>query len=583
MAMRNVGYSLVAGILAACLQIVTSSASDVDYQPGPTYDRPAIEIGGGIANDGGSGDINVLAPLIFSEGKDLLFFGADAKFSGLDLNDTGDAVYNVGAYLGYRRAFDDNNGVMGFWAGFDHFNTEQDNDFTRVIAGMEYFGPHVIARANGFVPLDNTSGEWTQTVGGFTSTLDEKVPAGFDAELGLRLAVPMDTFLKPGEFRIFAGGYDFFGLDDGGGDVLGGRARAEFDLYPFDEHPDTRLSFQASYAYDKHSGDQYGAGIRLSIPLGMTNKIKAHGAKDEVVARLDSFGQDLFQPIRRNRENVSRIRVKSRTPAGGGGTGGVTLSKVCGGANGSLTLNNGLASTTITQGALLGTIDPTGSATALNLNLGIMVAPNGQTLSQLLASRPQSINTTLTFPASTVDFSTQTVRPAAAVRSTSLGTNQKMTSATVTINNNSCSLNVENEDIPIVSTGVTITNVCGGTNEPILLSGGLNAASLLQGSIVANVISQTGSSPVALDIASMIDENGKTLAQLLANSPPSIFTVLHFPASIVDFADATISIKPSNDTTPIGFNAGDLDVFKISMDVSANSCKLNFAFVAAKP
>ncbi len=417
--MRKLGWGFFAGLLAGTFGVSTALAADPDGQVGATYDRPAVEIGGSIADDGGAGEINVLMPLVFSEGKDLLFFGADAKFSGFDVNDTDDTVYNVGGYLGYRAALD-GGGVLGLWAGLDHFNTQLDNDFTRAIAGVEYFGPQVIVRANAFMPLDLTSGEWSVTSGGFITTYDEKIPSGFDAELGLRMAVSMGNFAKAGEFRIFAGGYDFIGLDDDGGNVLGGRARAELDLYPFDEHLDTRLSFNASYAYDKHSGDQYGAGVKLSIPLGVTNKVTSHGAKDDVVAELDSFGQDLFQPVRRNRDNVSRIRTKSRVPVdtGTGGVGGVTLSNVCGGASGSLALNSGLGAATIKQGALLGTIDPTGTATPLNLSLGSMVDGNGQTLTQLLASSPETINATLTFPDSTVNFATQVVQPATAVAAT---------------------------------------------------------------------------------------------------------------------------------------------------------------------
>jgi hypothetical protein len=533
--------------------LVTSGAHAADAEPrasASTYDRPAVEIGGGIANDGGSGDINVIAPLIFSEGNDLLFFGADAKFSGFDINDTDDTVYNVGAYLGYRALLDGGNGVLGLWAGVDYLNTEQSNEFARAIAGVEYFGPRVIARANAFVPLDSTSDAWSVTSGGFVTTYDEKVPSGFDAELGLRMAVPMDSFLKPGELRLFAGGYDFIGLDDDGGDVLGGRVRAELDLYPFNEHPDTRLSLEARYAYDKHAGDQYGAGIKLSIPLGVTNKITSHGAKDETVAELDSFGQDLFQPVRRNRENVSRVRQKSRVPVGtggtggAGGTGGVSLSNVCGGASGNLTLNAGLASTTIKQGAQIGTIDPSGAATPLNLSLGTMVDANGQTLTQLLAASPQTINTTLSFPASTVNFASQTVAPAAAVRSTSVAGDQKITSATVTINGNSCSVDVQSEVAPVAAPGLTLATICGGPSVPFKVtmiydvwSSGPATIDVNRGALIATIIP---SGQLFLDIGAMVDASGTTLTQLLASSPATLTTSLKFDrTNVVQFYHAT--------------------------------------------
>jgi hypothetical protein len=507
----RVCYALASSLAVALTAGVALAADTEPLTASATYDRPAIEIGGAIADDGGSGEISLMAPLVFSEGKDLLFFGADAKFSGLDINDTDDTVYNVGGYLGYRRLLDDGAGVLGLWAGLDTFNTAQSNEFARVIAGIEYFGPHVIARANGFVPLDHTSD--------ISATLEEYVPSGFDAELGLRMAVPMDSLAKAGEFRLFVGGYDFIGLADDGGDVLGGRARAELDLYPFDEHPDTRLSLEASYAYDKHSGDQYGAGVKLSIPLGVTNKITTHGAKDDVVAELDSFGQDLFQPIRRNRSNVSRIRTKDNAT---GGAGGVSLSNVCGGASGNLTLNG---SGTINQGAQIGTIDPAGTATPLNLTLANMVDASGKTLTQLLATSPATINTTLRF--SGVNFATQTVQPTPAVAATGSSANtQKITSASVTINGNSCSVNVETGQAPL-----TLANICGGVNELIPTTGASGPFAVngvprkfylgFRNRFVDDVVGSVRDDAF-FELEKLKNADGQTVAEVLASKPTSL-------------------------------------------------------------
>jgi hypothetical protein len=575
-------YGIRAFVGSLAVAFSAGSALAADSEPlasSATYDRPAIEIGGGIADDGGSGEINLLMPLVFSEGKDLLFFGADTKFSGFNINDSGDTVYNVGGYLGYRRLLDDGAGVLGLWAGVDYFNTNQSNEFARAIAGIEYFGPQVIARANGFVPFDSTSAEWSVTSGGFITTYDEKVPSGFDAELGLRMALPMESFAKPGEFRIFAGGYDFIGLADDGGNVLGGRARAELDLYLFDEHPDTRLSLEASYAYDKHSGDQYGAGLKLSIPLGVTNKVTSHGAKDDVVAELDSFGQDLFQPIRRNRSNASRVRTKSRTPVdtGTGGVGGVTLSNVCGGASGTLALNSGLGASTIKQGAQIGIIDPAGAAKPLNLTLAKMLAPDGQTLAQLLASSPQTIDTTLTFPTSTVNFATDTVEPSAAVASSGgAAADQKMVSTTVTINGNSCSINVQTETVQ--AAGFTMANICGGTKAAITLNPGMTATTLAQGALLGNIINfntNTDIGDLVLDISTMVDQNGKTLAQLLANAPQTISAVLNLPANLWDpLVSRVESLSPYVTSGGVPFGCTE-SVTAATLTVNGSTCSMN--------
>ncbi len=586
--MKSTSFSILksfAVLGGLAFPVGSSLAADTDSAPpSPTYDRPAIEIGGGISNDGGTGDVNFIVPMIFSDGKDLLFFGADVKFSGFDVNDTDDTVFNAGGYLGYRRLLDDGAGVFGLWAGVDYFNTNESNEFARAIAGVEYFGPSVIARANAFVPFDSTSAEWTVTSGGFINTYDEKVPSGFDAEVGLRMPVAMDSFVKPGEFRIFAGAYDFIGLDDNGGDVLGGRARAELDLYPFDAHPDTRLSFEAMYAYDKHSGDQYGAGVKLSIPLGVTNKVTSHGAKDDVVAELDSFGQDLFQPVRRNRENVSRVKLKDRQPVdtGTGGIGGVTMSNVCGGASGSLSLNSGLGATSIKQGSQIGIIDPTGAASPLNLSLGNMVDSSGKSLTQLLASKPQTINTTLSFPTSTVNFASQQVQPSAAVASTgSAATSQKIASATVTINGNSCSMNVETA-ASSTGTGISLSTVCGGPNASIPLNTGLVAASVKQGAILGNVITLgVNSGDLVFAPATMIDQNGSTLEQLLANQPQKLIALLTLPSNAWDPLESYIAplspYIPTAAVTPGCSRA----LSSIGLIVKNNVCSLNINFTEA--
>ncbi len=553
-----------------------------------TYDRPVVEVGGAIADDGGAGEINIIAPILFSEGRDLVFFGADAKFSGLDINHTDDTVYNVGGYIGYRRLLDDNGGVFGLWAGLDHFNTEQSNDFTRAIVGVEYFGSQVIARANAFVPLDSSSDEWSVTSGGFITTYDEKVPSGFDAELGLRMVVPMDRFVRPGELRVFAGGYDFIGLDDDGGDVFGGRGRVEFDLYPFEESPHTRLSFEASFAYDKHSGEQYSAGVKLSIPLGVTNKITTHGAKDETVAELDSFGQDLFQPIRRNRASVSRIRQKGRALVGGGGSGvaGFSLSSVCGGPSGSLTLNSGLASTTIKRGAFLGVIDPAGAATPLSLTLADMVAPDGKTLREMLASAPKTINTTLKFARTMVDFTTQSVRPSAAValRSRSLNS-QTIKDAVVTIEGNTCSLNLEVAALvpPLPGPTLTLDTICGGkaTNISLIgVNGALNSATVKQGDELAIINPAGSASPLLLDLANMVAPDGRTMSAILAGNPATLNSTFKFSATTVDFTNQTV--RPHANVALTSGATAEQTVMDAILSVNNSSCQLSLT-VAQTP
>ncbi len=570
---------LVLAALMAGFLLPRAQAAD-DDQGGiwaTTYDRPAVEIGGFIADDGGSGEFNLLAPLVFSEGRDLFFLGADAKVSGFDLNDTGDTVFNVGGYLGYRSVLDDH-GVLGLWAGLDHIRTEESNAFTRAIAGVEYFGPHMIARANAFIPLDSTSGEWTVTSGGFINTYDEKIPSGFDVEVGLRVPLAMNSLARPGEFRVFAGGYDFIGLDEDGGDVIGARARAELDLYPFEEMRDTRVSLEAGYAYDKHSGDQFSAGIKLAIPLGISNKIETSHGKDPDVVTLDSFGQDLFQPVRRNRDVVSRTRLKERRVAGAGTTGNFTLSRICGGSAGSLTLNAGLASNTIKQGALLGTIDPNGAATSLQLVLRDMVAPDGRTLEEILAPKPDVVRTTLKFATSTINFATQTVRPSAAVALASLAPKgQTITDATVTIDGNTCSLNLSVQ--PALAQGLTLASICGGKSSTISLNGGLVSSSIKQNARIGTIDPGGAATALNLDIARMVAPNGKTLGELLTPKPASLSSTFKFAS--VDFG--TQSVQPAAAVALTSSLATQQTIKDATLTVNSRSCSLNLEIEETVP
>ena len=268
---------------------------------------PGVEIGGFVTDDGGAGEVNVIVPLARRSPAELFFLGADGEFTG----DHG--AYDVGTYLGYRAIVGD--GVLGAWAGADRIETSLDNDFHRFIAGAEYYGSRLILRANGFVPLDDQSDPWSVKTGTIVTTFSEEVPSGLDAEAGLRFALPaVSASLKPSELRAFAGVYDYFGLDADGSDVVGGRGRLELDLYPFAQSPDTRLSFEVAYAYDDVNDDQVRGGVRLSIPLTSAEPSEHHGSlKDDPASASPAAvgSQDLFEPVRRNRETVSRVRTLS--------------------------------------------------------------------------------------------------------------------------------------------------------------------------------------------------------------------------------------------------------------------------------
>lgn len=456
---------------------VSSTARADQYsalEKAPTYAMPGVEISGFITDDGGSGEINAILPLSMPTSHQLFFIGADGKLFDGGL---GGSVYNAGAYLGYRERMGD--AVLGAWMGADTLQTRYGRTFNRFIAGAEYYGSRVIARVTGFAPFDNTSDEWSTaavtsttvpvivttpatittlartTTTTVTTFFDEKVPSGIDGEIGLRFAAPaIEASLRDSEFRMFIGGYDYFGLKAGGGDVPGVRGRLELDLYPFREAQEIRLSFVGSYSHDDFSGGQFETGARLSIPFGgprspqlaYSGSLKDGGGslKDDPrpITVASNASQDLFQPVRRNREPVSIIRQKRQVSTSQvtdtvssvkdvpqEQTAGYTLATVCGGPAVAFANAGG---SPITQGTVIGTRLSDGSDVIFDIS--IMTDAGGQTLAQLLSAQPASISTTLSFPLGTGILASATV---ASDQSCGAPT---ISSLTLIVNNNTCSL-----------------------------------------------------------------------------------------------------------------------------------------------
>ncbi len=404
-----------------------------------TYAIPGIEIGGFVSDDGGAGEINAILPLSRPSAHQLFFIGGDGKLFNGSFGNPGGSVYNLGGYLGYRERMGD--GVFGLWAGADHLRTRYGHDFNRFAAGGEYYGPRLIARVNGFVPFDTTSDEFsttstvvsttpstittpaaTTTFQNVTTTtvatvFDERVSSGIDGEVGFRFAAPaLRQGARAGEWRIFAGAYDYFGLRASGGDVPGARGRLELDLFPFEQEQDVRLSLVGSYSHDDVAGGQLEGGVRLSVPIGGSHSGAAgySGLTNNNPATAnppDSGAQDLFQPVRRNREPVSVLRQKrqvatsvTQTNVAGTVKRGFTLASVCGGTGAPIPVSfpgfvaAGLP-TSVTPGTVLGNFSNFGpNGPAVSLNLAVMTTGTGQTLAQLLAASPAAISAIVYVP-----------------------------------------------------------------------------------------------------------------------------------------------------------------------------------------
>lgn len=335
---------------------------------------PGVEISGLGGGEGGQGAASAIVPILRASDR-LLFLGIDGTLYG-----GSDAYkpYDLGAYLGYRERIGDR--VVGGWVGADTLRTVNGNVFQRLIAGVESYGPRLILRANGFVPLNNganlpsvvtSSSQLDETVSQSTdltssgtlndvvTTTDvttttvntylykEYIPSGIDAEIGLRQDLKsMDRLLGLSELRVFAGTYRYFDLKEDHGDVSGVRARLELDSYPFAARQDVRLSLESEYSYDDYRHDQWHAGLRLGIPLGggehVASIYRSGSLKDDPVPQAQpSSSKDLYQPVRRNTDPVSVRRLVGHTTTTGVDTKTTTQTtpiQTCGGMSVPLTV-----------------------------------------------------------------------------------------------------------------------------------------------------------------------------------------------------------------------------------------------------
>lgn len=430
------------------------------------YDVPGVEISGFVNEDGGAGEINAIVPLSMRGPNALLFLGVDAKLFSGSFDNLDNSVFNTGAYLGYRSRLGGHDGVLGIWLGADTLQTQYRNSFQRFIAGAEYFGSRFIARVNGFVPFDDTSDEWTETIrtafATTTNVYDEKIPKGIDGEVGLRVSLAsLAHGSRPGELRAFAGIYDYIGLKETGGDVVGGRARLELDLYPFEMAPDTRLTFEAGYSDDEFSGGQGTGAVRLSVPFGRPGLAAyADGGGASEAAGGGSLkdgmspppmasgsSKDLFQPVRRNSQPISVRRLKRSTTVATTSAGGFTLATVCGGPGAQipLVLDDGFGGLyqfdPVVQGQAIAI--ETLSNSPVTLDIASWVDGSGQTLGQLLAGAPATINTTVSLGAALIT-PTLEVEPtlSSPIIPGAIGPGYPLDSASLAINGNSCTLTI---------------------------------------------------------------------------------------------------------------------------------------------
>ncbi|MGD9873919.1 MAG: inverse autotransporter beta domain-containing protein [Kiritimatiellia bacterium] len=205
-------------------------------------------------------------------------------------NDDEEEEANAG--LVYRHLFPEKDLILGANIYYDSRWTAHDNRFDQMGAGLELLSRWIDARANLYIPENKeelvdsftdqsveqrTSGEWrdpyaethhiaqdyvrrTETV---TTTYlferFEQAREGWDAELGVKLPVPD----KLGEYRLFAGYYNWDAQYSGQDEISGFKARAEARILP-------ALFFDASWYEDKElNGSDWFVGVRLNLPFDL--------------------------------------------------------------------------------------------------------------------------------------------------------------------------------------------------------------------------------------------------------------------------------------------------------------------------
>jgi Inverse autotransporter, beta-domain len=348
--------ALAADLVTSQPPVAVSATLPIAASPRATYAVPNIEISGFAGRNGERASINSILPLLRNDQR-LLFLGVDGALLG---SSTDRRPYNFGAYLGYRERV--NNHVIGGWIGADTTRTASGNNYQRLIAGVESYGPRFIFRANGFLPLRNggnlptitsispptqTIDETIETVGSpgllneaqiittqttITNTTTrlfyrEYLPKGFNAEIGLRHHFENNNQLsKIREFRAFVGTYTLFGLRKNSDQITGLRTRFEIDAYPFEQKPEIRVSLEGQYSYDQYQRGQVRVSLRLSIPLGddpVSNRQKPVYTETFSQQTSSASSQDLYQPVRRNDFTPS-----FRRPAGSATTSVSTVNTV---------------------------------------------------------------------------------------------------------------------------------------------------------------------------------------------------------------------------------------------------------------
>ena len=235
---------------------------------------PRVEVGVKGGTDRSLLTTEFWAPL--AQKSDRVLYGDIRLMGDNDENREG----NLG--LGYRQIVDD--AVLGVHGWIDRRRTQNNSTFHQVTLGVERLGHIIDARANMYVPLNQSRNINTPNIGQaspylagsgiFYDTnglLQETPQYGVDGEVGYRIPV----FQKHADaIRVYGGGYHFF--RDETQDVTGFRVRTEAQI-------NSAFSVGARFQHDGPRGSQGFLEATIKFPFGAKKLYQT----DYLRARLD--------------------------------------------------------------------------------------------------------------------------------------------------------------------------------------------------------------------------------------------------------------------------------------------------------
>lgn len=251
----------------------TTAASAVDTAG--SWD-PWFEVGGYY----NSRDYDALGSFGTSRGETTLFApigggSQDLAFAQLTAKFFQDDAQEGNLAFGYRRMLGSGFN-LGAWIGADVRNTEIDNRFWQMSAGLEVLSNDIDLRANWYGPVTDPKAATVATaqaqISGnqiFIVGAEEVALKGVDAEIGARLPLEwLNVTPQSWQLRAYGGAY-YFDHSEALAEIAGAKGRLELrinDILP--EMPGSRLTTEYEITYDKVRDTRHELGLRLRIPLG---------------------------------------------------------------------------------------------------------------------------------------------------------------------------------------------------------------------------------------------------------------------------------------------------------------------------